>query len=198
VKSSPSGALFGHLIHHPAALASTVTPPDRVPLPAARAPFQAVASFPRGSGEPPYTVVHDTTVHAPFGRYCVYVGARRLGAQLSVPSLADCHRMEAPDPFVAPIEQRVDMRGRQALALGNKAFVFSSPNRIKGLDEERLKARYGHVRELEGGAKVKRCTGCKTDRPLEQFSRGTGPGGLHRYCRNCVRAYHAARKRGDE
>lgn len=194
------GALYGHLIPHPAALAGTVTPTDRVPLPEARGPLHTVASYPRGRGEPPYTVVHDTTVHPPFGRYCVYVGEQRLGAQLSVPCLADCHRMEAPSQFVAPLESRIAARARQALAMGKNAFLFDSPNRIKGLDEERLKARYGHVRTLPGGAKVKRCTGCKTDRALEAFSRGSGPGGLHRYCRNCVRAYNAeraARKRVD-
>lgn len=38
------------------------------------------------------------------------------------------------------------------------------------------------IRTVEG-VKVKRCAGCKVDHPLNAYSQGTGPGGLHRHCR---------------
>jgi PRTRC genetic system protein C len=45
------------------------------------------------------------------------------------------------------------------------------------------------IRTLAGGKKVKRCAGCKQDKELSAFARGTGPGGLHRHCRECCKAY---------
>lgn len=35
------------------------------------------------------------------------------------------------------------------------------------------------------GQRVKTCTGCRHDLPIERFSAGSGPGGYHRYCRAC-------------
>jgi hypothetical protein len=46
------------------------------------------------------------------------------------------------------------------------------------------------IRRVDG-LYVKRCAGCKTDKPLGAFSKGTGPGGLHRHCRDCCRQYRA-------
>lgn len=50
------------------------------------------------------------------------------------------------------------------------------------------------IRTLPGGQKVKRCAGCEVDKPLAAFSLGTGPGGLHRHCRDCCKAYRERAK----
>jgi hypothetical protein len=48
----------------------------------------------------------------------------------------------------------------------------------------------------EGGAgRVKRCAGCQRDKPLAAFTKGSGPGGLHRHCRDCCRAWRRMHKR---
>lgn len=49
------------------------------------------------------------------------------------------------------------------------------------------------IRTVEG-VKVKRCAGCKVDHPLAAFSQGTGPGGLHRHCREYQKQWRHQRK----
>lgn len=152
------GALYGKLIHHEAALAGTVAAEGRVPLPAPRSPLEAVAVYPRAPGEPPYRVVRDTTVHPPFGRYAVYVGARRLGAQLSVPGIDDCRRMEGPPEPPAALEERVSARARQALAMG------SARASALHLDRAGLRIRAADAARLAPHPEVKRA-GCKDKKP---------------------------------
>ena len=41
--------------------------------------------------------------------------------------------------------------------------------------------RHLHARRRQG----ERCSGCKATLPLESFCKGTGPGGLHRHCKQC-------------
>lgn len=43
------------------------------------------------------------------------------------------------------------------------------------------------------GVRVKRCSGCKVEQPLEAFTKGTGPGGYHRHCRACCKDYRVRR-----
>jgi hypothetical protein len=47
----------------------------------------------------------------------VYIGERRLGAQLSFPSEADCRRMESPPALLAPYEKRLSLSTRIALGV---------------------------------------------------------------------------------
>jgi hypothetical protein len=35
------------------------------------------------------------------------------------------------------------------------------------------------------GRRVKACSGCKHDLPIERFAAGSGPGGFQCYCRAC-------------
>jgi hypothetical protein len=50
------------------------------------------------------------------------------------------------------------------------------------------KSAVGLIRWHEG-KRVKTCTGCRHDLPLERFTAGSGPGGLNRYCRACNAGY---------
>lgn len=50
------------------------------------------------------------------------------------------------------------------------------------------------IRTVEG-RKVKRCSGCKQDRELDAFHKGTGPGGLSRHCRECHKTWRKAHPR---
>lgn len=50
------------------------------------------------------------------------------------------------------------------------------------------------IRTLPGGQKVKRCAGCKVDHDVSAFSQGTGPGGLHRHCREYQKRWREQRK----
>lgn len=45
------------------------------------------------------------------------------------------------------------------------------------------------VSPIGGMGHVKRCAGCKQNQPLAAFTKGTGPGGLHRHCRECCKAW---------
>lgn len=48
-----------------------------------------------------------------------------------------------------------------------------------------------------GGKRVKRCAGCREVLEVGAFTKGSGPGGLHRHCRICVQQWRAKRvKRG--
>jgi len=42
---------------------------------------------------------------------------------------------------------------------------------------------------VRDGVRVKRCSGCQVEKPLTDFTKGTGPGGYHRHCRACCKAY---------
>jgi hypothetical protein len=35
------------------------------------------------------------------------------------------------------------------------------------------------------GRRIKACSGCRQDLPLDRFTAGSGPGGLHRHCKAC-------------
>jgi hypothetical protein len=145
---SAAGSLFGQFQNHAAALSSTVHEP--YVMPDLSHAMRQVAAYPRREDpRTPYRVVHDLTVHRPYGRFVVYVGDRRAGAQLSFPSADDCRRMDRLPPAPA----------------------------------------------LPSSADVKRCAGCKVDHPLEAFTQGTGPGGLHRYCRDYLKAWRQQRVR---
>lgn len=111
---SAIGALYGKFIGHAAALASTCREP--VELERNDAAMRQVATYPRGQ-EALYRVVRDTTVNRPYGRFAVYVGERRIGAQLSCPSADDCRRMEYPPALCAPYEVRLSKATRQALGV---------------------------------------------------------------------------------
>lgn len=37
------------------------------------------------------------------------------------------------------------------------------------------------------GVKVKRCSGCEATLPVAAFCKGSGPGGLHRHCKQCLK-----------
>lgn len=194
-----AGALHGKLIQHTAALAATVMVEDRVPFHVAHAPLEIAAVYERGTGLLPFRVVRDTTVNRPYGRHAVYIGTRRLGAQLSMPSADDCRRMEEPPPAPTPIEDRLDARARTAHAMGDacahRLNTGAPGERIRGADSARLRReRQGPYVRLVNGQRVKRCSGCKADVPLEQFNLGSGPGGYHRHCRNCCKAAHARRE----
>jgi hypothetical protein len=45
-----------------------------------------------------------------------------------------------------------------------------------------------------GEGRVKRCARCHVDKPLPAFTKGTGPGGLHRHCRECCAADRRRRR----
>ncbi len=47
------------------------------------------------------------------------------------------------------------------------------------------------IHTLPGGRKVKRCSGCKELLELQLFSLGSGPGGYHRHCKQCQKAWRA-------
>lgn len=66
------------------------------------------------------------------------------------------------------------------------------------MTRERVKNGGGMVRTLPGGQKVKRCSGCKVDHPLAAFAKGSGPGGLHRHCREYQREWRKRHKARSE
>jgi hypothetical protein len=111
---SGDGALYGQRIHHAAALASTCR--EKSDIPAQDVAMRQVAKYTRLDGFP-FRVVHDLTVNRPYGRHVVYVGERRIGAQLSFPSESDCRRMESPPPPSEPYEKRLTLEQRQALGM---------------------------------------------------------------------------------
>lgn len=115
-QASGGGSIQGQFVNHRAALASTERA-DHVALPDPSVTLHQVAEHPRGAGHAPYRVIHDATVNRPFGRYAVYIGQRRLGAQLSVPSAADCARMENPPAPRAALPAPLSNYARRALGL---------------------------------------------------------------------------------
>jgi hypothetical protein len=190
----------GRAAMHHASLAATAVAEDRVPFEPARRPLEPVAEYPRERGAP-YRVVRDSTVLPPFGRYCVYVGARRIGSQLSWPSAEDCRRMEEPPAQVAhaPVLYGRSYAREMHNQVTTQALAGSHRPRIAEQDRARLARRElerptSFIRTLPGGAQVKRCAGCKAERELRYFSKGTGPGGYHRHCRNCNAAYNRERR----
>lgn len=128
--NSGGGTLYGKLLHHPAALASTIRIDDRVPLEEPHTTMRQVAQFPRGAGQLPYRVIHDSTVMRPFGRYAVYVGQRRVGSQLSHPSADDCRRMENPPAPAQSVKVELSKTTRASLGL------------LKGDEREEHQARH--------------------------------------------------------
>ncbi|TAK45232.1 MAG: hypothetical protein EPO27_10455 [Betaproteobacteria bacterium] len=48
--------------------------------------------------------------------------------------------------------------------------------------------------QIVEGRRVKRCSGCKILKPVEAFNQGSGPGGYHRHCRDCCKAFYSRRK----
>lgn len=94
---SPAGYLFGKFIHHRGALAPTIRPASpSAPFNPAGVTLRTVAEYTRTDGLFPYRVVHDTTANPPYGRFIVYVGAKRIGSGISFPGVDDCRRMESP------------------------------------------------------------------------------------------------------
>ena len=47
---------------------------------------------------------------------------------------------------------------------------------------------------LLNGLRVKRCSGCRQQKPLDAFTLGSGPGGYHRHCRDCCKAYREKKR----
>lgn len=69
----------------------------------------------------------------------------------------------------------------------------STPKNYRSLP--RNGANHTHaIRTLPGGQKVKYCSGCKADHPLDAFNQGMGPGGLRRHCREYEKQWREARK----
>jgi hypothetical protein len=113
---SGNGSLYGHRINHTAALAATCR--ERSEIPQDGPSLKQVAQYPRAGGAGlPFRVIHDLTINRPYGRYAVYLGEKRLGAQLSFPSEADCRRMESPPPLCEPYEKRLSPEQRMALGM---------------------------------------------------------------------------------
>lgn len=78
---------------------------------------------------------------------------------------------------------------RSAHITGELGRPLSSSER--SLASRRIGNGGAFIRTVEG-RRVKRCAGCKLDKPLDAFSLGTGPGGLHRHCRACCREWRIA------
>lgn len=112
---SGAGALYGKLIAHVAALASTCR--ETVAYSQDDVAMRQAATYRRAGERVPYRVIHDTTVNRPYGRFAVYIGERRIGAQLSFPSADDCRRMEHPPALSAPYEERLSKSARIALGV---------------------------------------------------------------------------------
>jgi hypothetical protein len=47
---------------------------------------------------------------------------------------------------------------------------------------------------MREGVRMKRCSGCQLEKPLTDFTKGTGPGGYSRHCRQCHKDYRERRR----
>jgi len=52
-----------------------------------------VRTYPRGTGKAAFEVYHDHTAHEGRGTHRVVLAGKRIGAQISYPTLEDCERM---------------------------------------------------------------------------------------------------------
>jgi hypothetical protein len=136
---SGNGSLYGHRINHTAALAATCR--ERSEIPQDGPSLKQVAQYPHSSGTGlPFRVVHDMTVNRPYGRYAVYLGEKRLGAQLSFPSAADCQRMESPPPLCEPYEKRLSAEQRMALGMLVNPEAARTTGTDKSIRSKRISA----------------------------------------------------------
>lgn len=98
------------------------------------------------------------------------------GQQYTIEQVRDFYAATYPEIVSAAVEGPEEKDGKLQ-------YTFRRAVGTKGLRDG-----CALVRTVDGH-KVKRCAGCQTDRALSLFTHGSGPGGLHRHCRDCQRAY---------
>jgi len=106
------------------------------------------------------------------------------GAQYSAEEVRDLYTATYPELANAAIEGPEEKDGKLV-------YTFRRPVGTKG--GTAMGAAF--IRRLPGGKRIKRCAGCKQDKEISAFTLGSGPGGLHRHCRECCRA-HRCKRRG--